>query len=489
MRFLLVTSFAFFLLRLPSLVEPYWYGDEGIYQTIGIALNQGRELYSGIWDNKPPLLYILYAMFNGDQYTARFVSLIFGLLSVISFFFLSKKLLQNEKNSAIATICFALLFALPWLEGNIANAENFMLLPIIVAGYLMLQQPNAKYYILNTKYRILFGAGLLLGLAFLLKIIALFDTAAFTLFLLFCFTKPLHFDKGKNLKHLLKPITKDALTLLAGFATPVLISLLYFTHQGSLIDYLQASFFQNIGYVGYKNQFLIPQGFLILKLLLLSGAVAYLFLKRKNIPEYEAFVLLWFMFSLFNSLFSQRSYIHYLLVLLPSFSLMLGLALNSYKKSLLVPIVFLLGIICVISVFNLGGIKKTPAYYNNFLMFTLNQKSVYDYQRFFDSDVPRDYELANFLKTRPDKNQGVFIWGNSAQIYALSGTLPPGRYTVTYHIIYQSKNAIAEMTEVLKVKNPKYIIIMPDLATYPFSLQNYAPIIMLKDSTIYERNN
>ena len=45
----------FVILRIPSLIEPYWYGDEGIYQVVGHAINSGEILYKDIWDNKPPL--------------------------------------------------------------------------------------------------------------------------------------------------------------------------------------------------------------------------------------------------------------------------------------------------------------------------------------------------------------------------------------------------------------------------------------------------
>src|SRR5438270_13611137 len=96
--FLLFASFAFFLLRLPSLFEPYWYGDEGIYEVIGFAMRHGRLLYQGIWDNKPPLLYLLYAFVNGDQFAIRLISLFAGLGAVITFFFLSIKLFTDRRS-------------------------------------------------------------------------------------------------------------------------------------------------------------------------------------------------------------------------------------------------------------------------------------------------------------------------------------------------------------------------------------------------------
>ena len=60
-RWLIFLLLLFTLLRIPSLFEPSWYGDEGIYQVIGTGIHQGRLLYSGIWDNKPPFLFFIYS--------------------------------------------------------------------------------------------------------------------------------------------------------------------------------------------------------------------------------------------------------------------------------------------------------------------------------------------------------------------------------------------------------------------------------------------
>lgn len=170
----------FFLLRFPSIVEPVWYGDEGIYQVLGKAINHGEVLYRDVWDNKPPLLYVTYALFNSDQFSVRLASLVVGLLAAIALFFLSQKLFnKNLLASVITTVLFSILFATPFIEGNIANAENFMLLPVILAGLFINQLSNLKQHKLKPE---LF-AGLLLGIAFLFKIVALFDFAAFFIFL------------------------------------------------------------------------------------------------------------------------------------------------------------------------------------------------------------------------------------------------------------------------------------------------------------------
>ncbi|MEK7186623.1 MAG: glycosyltransferase family 39 protein, partial [Patescibacteria group bacterium] len=262
--FLLITSFVFFLLRLPSLFEPYWYGDEGIYQTLGSAIRHGRILYEGAWDNKPPLLYIVYAIFNGDQFYVRALSLIFGLFSVTAFYFLAKKLFgENKEQSKIAMWSagiFAFLFAIPFMEGNIANSENFMLLLIIFSGFLILSEK------LNPK--ILLISGLILGIAFLFKIVAIFDFTAFAVFIII---SKIDLPKRDLLNlNLLKKIFNLLAPFVLGFAIPILITAFFFI--GPQFKYFfQATFLQNVGYVGWGNKLIIPQGYMILKLILLAG--------------------------------------------------------------------------------------------------------------------------------------------------------------------------------------------------------------------------
>ena len=50
------------ILRIPSFFEPFSYGDEMIYLTLGEAVRQGKTLYLFAHDNKPPLLYLIAAI-------------------------------------------------------------------------------------------------------------------------------------------------------------------------------------------------------------------------------------------------------------------------------------------------------------------------------------------------------------------------------------------------------------------------------------------
>lgn len=454
--FLIGIGLIFFLLRFPSLFEPYWYGDEGIYQVIGSAMHNSRLLYRDIWDNKPPLLYIIYALFQSDQFFVRAFSLISGILALFSFHALAKHLIGGkEKILFFTTAILGIFFATPFIEGNIANAENFMLFPIILSGLLIYT------------HRSLFIAGLLLSVAFLLKAVAVFDLAAFTIFLLFYSPKRI-------------------ISLGAGFLPPMILISIYFIFHGAFPDLLSATLRQNVGYVGYGNTLFIPQGLLILKLILLFIFCLTLFLKRHLLGKKHVFVLLWFAFSLFNAFFSGRPYTHYVLVLLPSLCLLTGITLAEKQKAQKI----LFAVLLIITIFllnrNFSFYEKTISYYINYLSFMRNEKSVSAYQAFFDTKTPRDYALASYLNLHLKKEDTVFIWGNNGQVYKLINRLPLGRYIVAYHIT-ATKETITETQIAFEKNNPRYIIVS-DTQPFPFSLSGYMQKITIFDSTIYERS-
>jgi hypothetical protein len=115
-----------------------------------------------------------------------------------------------------------------------------------------------------------------------------------------------------------------------------------------------------------------------------------------------------------------------------------------------------------------------------------NHTSTENYQFYFDHNVPRDYAVAEYLRSMVKPNENVFIWGNSAQIYVLAKKVPPVKYTVAYHIAY-NKKAIEETDTALQKTKPEFIVILPDEKQKPFSLANYQYVLTIKDTAIYER--
>ncbi len=165
-------------LRLPSLFEPFTYGDEGIYLTLGQAWRKGAVFYRDIHDNKPPLLYLL----AGAAYNFTNYRLALFLWSAVTVYFFSKlaRLLFKKNNLAVffSTLIFVVLSSIRLFEGTIANAENFLIGTSIIGFYLLLSRSFNKPKNVIENVKIWFLAGILFSLSALFKVPGAFDFAA-----------------------------------------------------------------------------------------------------------------------------------------------------------------------------------------------------------------------------------------------------------------------------------------------------------------------
>lgn len=166
-NWLLIFLAVLLILRIPTLFEPYSYGDEMIYLTLGEGIKQGKVLYRDIHDNKPPLLYILAAI-SGSVFWFRALLAFWNIVTVILFWKLIKALFpKNRKISDVATVIFGILTTIPLWEGHVANSEMFMI-GTTIAGFLVLLTKKLNF-------KNLLFAGFLFSLSSLFKIPAAFE--------------------------------------------------------------------------------------------------------------------------------------------------------------------------------------------------------------------------------------------------------------------------------------------------------------------------
>ena len=284
----------------------------------------------------------------------------------------------------------------------------------------------------------------------------------------------------KTLNHLFSLI----IPIISGFIIPMLLYTIYFLIKGELTLFLGSVFLGNINYVGYNNDFIIPQGLLVLRTIILGFSLGLLFIKRKSLLFEAQLLCIWLLFSLYSTFFSNRPYPHYLLLLTPVACLIFGYAITKNRKSVLAFIGSF--VMFLFFYFQTTWTKNPFTYYPNFISYITNHKSTEEYQKYFDKNVPRDYAVAEYIRTIVKPNEDLFIWGNSAQIYVLANKIPPVKYTVAYHIAY-NKKTFDETNVLLQKINPAFIVILPDEKEKPFSLTKYHYMITIKDSAIYER--
>lgn len=449
------------LLKIPNLLEPYWYGDEGIYLTLGLAVRNGLTLYKDIHDNKPPLLYLVAAV-TQTQFWFKFSMLAFHLATLIALYRLALLLFPKSSRAApVTSALFAVLVIL--FEGNIANGEIFMVLPIVCGMWLFWILHNSKKPPRHATLKYGF-VGVCLALGFLFKVPAVFDFIGILSFVILL--------ASKNIRETFRQLfSKKIMALIIGFLIPIAGSIAYYSLRGALAPYLYSALLQNVGYLGswstgsHESGGLLKSG-LFLRGLVLIGSLFVVWigsLRHKLSLEFR-FMAAWFLFSLFGALLSGRPYPHYLIEPAAPFALLFVYFFYERKQAARIATMFV-GSLSIISYLYIHfWFYPILPYYQNFLSWAAKRQSTDSYFAYF-GNTKRTYELAKFIALNTDPKDRLFIWGDEPYIYALSNRLPAGRYTVAYHVT--DFNGYEETIKAIEKERPKIIVIM-DNETRPF---------------------
>ncbi|MDZ7586514.1 MAG: hypothetical protein U0946_02055 [Patescibacteria group bacterium] len=428
------------ILRIPSLFEPYWYGDEGIYLVLGQAFRKGLVFYRDIHDNKPPLLYLLAAI-SGNVFYFRLMLMIWFGAGTAAFFKLMQVVLPKKKlawyGATLAMIILTTLF-----EGNVANAEIFIVLPVILAMLMVVNKTQHW-----------FGVGLLFSAGFLFKVPAAFDFAALIIWLMM-------FEKNS---------LRKILAMGFGFILPILGTIIYYGVAGGLEPYVRSALLQNIGYLTswQPGQTSAGQGGLMQRAVIIAGylVIFYPLAKKFKFSKWVNLSVIWFLLAMFGALLSERPYPHYLIQPVVPGTILLALFIYSRQKWLKLVIVTL-GILSGWWWYQIKfwGYPMVP-YYINFAQYITHQKSLEEYRNYFDPRVNQTYRLGEYLKKTTLPQDRVFIWGDEPGVYALAERLPVGRYTVAYHVVdFDGYKA----TMLAWGKQPPRVVLVMDYEKRPF---------------------
>jgi hypothetical protein len=438
------------LLRIPTLFEPYYYGDEMIYLTLGNALRKGLTLYSEIHDNKPPLLYIIAAI-SGNLFWFKAILMFWMIITIMIFWHLAHLLFEkNQKAQYIAVAIFALLTTIPLFEGHIVNAELFLIGPTILGIFLLLKNPTNKN---------IFIAGIAFAVAALFKVPAVFDVPVVIIYWLVT---------AKNSKNIID-ITKKTFLLFIVFIIPIALTFVWYFLHNAAGDYLRAAFLQNIGYLsswgGNQNtSFVVKNGPLLIR----AGIVVIgLIILRIFSPKLgKAFLVssIWALTALFAVTLSGRPYPHYMIQAVPAISLLVAILIASINIEQVLSIIPLT-IVALVPTYYKFYQYPTFSYYTNFASYAKGQESKWQYFSNFDKNAETNYKTAEIITKMTGNTDKVFVWGSdSATVYALSKRLPPIKYVADYHITDFS--SLPEVANKLAANPPSLIVFLPNSPSF-----------------------
>src|SRR5258708_3628009 len=307
------------IIRIPTFFEHYIYGDEMIYMTLGIGIRRGLTLYKQIFDNKPPLIYFTAAA-AGNLFWFKAILAFWMIATTICFWHLVKNLFaENKMAQYVSVIFFAVFTTIPLFEGNIVNAELFLIGPIILGLTILLSKPT---------YRNIFISGMIFAIGALFKIPASFDVPVIVVF---WFVTAEHMD-FKSLFEL----AKKTFILAIGFSIPILFTFVLYFFRGALPDYIKAAFLQNLGYIsswngGPQQSFVVKHASLLIRAGIVLIGFILLRIKSGKLSKPFLIATIWLLTSLFAVTLSERPYPHYMIQAIPAISILVGLLVTSPK--------------------------------------------------------------------------------------------------------------------------------------------------------------
>jgi hypothetical protein len=230
-------------LGLPTLILPFW-SDTGIFSVIGKAISEGGFPYVDAWDQKPPAIYLLFAVaIHGPLDLIRNVRL-FDLAWTSATAVLLIELGRrwwNLRAGVISGLSYGVIYVTTTGWSQLAQPDGFIGLPLVLA--LLLQHAG------RGRRWSLVAAGLALGFAFQLR---------FIMALLIPFM-PYADVLGAPGRDRFRIWLRTMVWLGAGFVAVQIVLALWLAGGGALDDYIAATRFAS-GYTRLGGPWQGPDG-------------------------------------------------------------------------------------------------------------------------------------------------------------------------------------------------------------------------------------
>jgi len=425
------------------------YHDGAIFMYIGEMWRRGIVPYLGLFDNKPPGIFILTAIASATRYPL-------WALAVINFLFVMcgvlaiKRTLQAFETPAqtvfFGTVATALLVNLRFYGAG-ALPEDYMWAPAAASMLAF------AYAIQSGKLRFVFLAGLCSGVACMFKPFALSVFMAQVVFLLL--------TQAPRIRVVLRSISANIAGALTAWA-PISI---YFALKGGLKQMLDASFFYNLHY-GVASQ---PKPLALLSslaetLLPLSttlGCILFgLLALRRHAWRVSSgrsalwcLTLLWFGFSLALVLLAGRGYHHYFMSITPPSALAAALVVWSVEEYETAPGLRFALCALILSPVVMAEVPGFVTALHDYAAAASHEHQV----------IPVEVAAAE-LHQIAQPSSTVFVWGFEPYIFSSTHLRSAFRFPTSQYI-YDSPRAYDEVgREVLadmQTAPPDYVVLTP----------------------------
>jgi 4-amino-4-deoxy-L-arabinose transferase-like glycosyltransferase len=435
------------VLYLPFLGAPFE-RDEGAYATIAQGLLDGQVPYRDLFDNKPPLVYLWYALsfllFGEGVEAPRIIAAV--MLSVTTLaLFAQARMLFSRGAAYVAAAFFAVSTGVPFLALH-ANTEAYMLLPLVtsVAAFTVgMTSGSLRWFAL---------AGLLGALAIETKQVAMWNLIALAWVALYW-----RWRSGAAGWDRVTPLSALAAGSLAGIA---IIAVPFFA-MGALDDLVYANISYNWLYVDFltwgDRLMSLSEGTAYVALAaapLIGGALLGLVtVLRRSKRTVDYLIIGWAAASALGVASGGRFFPHYFLHLVPAMALLVGVVIydrlprGDHRWGTRPAIAF--GVLMVVISLTTNAvlyIAPKPAERRV-------AETVFVQKQWEEASK----EIGLYIQERTSPDETIFNFGREPQLYFYADRRPAAQFF--YDWAYQYDETTFEQTvEVLRLQRPAYII-------------------------------
>ena len=432
--------------------------DEGEYAYAGQLILQGIPPYEIAYNMKMPGIYAAYAMvlaIFGQTHIGIHLGLLFINIAAVAMVFLLARELFDTITGLFAAAAFALFSVGISVQGVFANAEHFVLLPA-VAGILLLYKT-----VNSNKYLTIFLAGLLLGLAFMMKQ----HGAAFIVFA----GSYIFFRELRRRPFNWKLFTGRTILFSTGVFLPFILTCFILWRLGVFerfwfwtFDYARQYVSMVPFYIGLEP--LVENTIAIVTsavcLWAMSGLGLIYLLCSSRFSGRRLFVLGFLVFSFLSVCPGFYFREHYFVLLLPAGALLSGVGIAAiYEISASARWSFVArfapGILSVV-IF-------ASAFCQQYDFFFIDSPTTVSRAAYGRSPFPEALKIARFLKENSQKNDTVAVIGSEPEIVFYSDRRSATGYIYTYSLMEDQPYAEKmqeEMIQQIERAAPKFLVVV-----------------------------
>lgn len=452
---------------------PLTYRDSGVFLYTGWRILHGEVPYIQVWDHKPPVIFLINALgvllSNNSRWGIWIIELVCNSISAFIGFKIIKKAFGSLPAMIGMTIYFINIFFV-FSGGNLTEEYS---LPL---------QFGAMWLILNEKKEKAFWRWLLIGLlggfAFLTKQSTVGIWIALVLYL---------FINGIYCKQY-KKLVSEILALITGASIVIVSCVLYFYLNGSLGEFINATFLYNFRYVSEGTNpssriSLISSIFTdlnragLFSFALVGFSFGLIILLKKNDLKIScknliSVCLIDLPIEYLLLIFQGRNYAHYYLTILPVllfFSSLLFWMIISLQNILkvqislqLVSTVTIIGFLLLVSYTSIKD--QIISYRNN-----------------------NDRSMVEFITAHSTSDDYILLWGAEANINFFSQRTSPTRFVYQYPLYkkgFSNQKMIKEFLDDILLRHPKFIIDTKNSVTPFLKFEISSPEIQKKINEI-----